>query len=113
MILLSPSGYCDDFIKKVITKDDTYSSQSWEVAVNQLEKTDEEKYPEKRKINSKTVRLTLNEYYIPNVSEFLCKGVDYYDWLNELDDPYLNRYKLDLEVDPADERFNLLWKEKF
>lgn len=111
-VLLTGQGDCDGYTQPVQNKDDTYSSQPWEVAVNQSV-TKKEKYPNRRKITPETVRLTLNEYYVPHVSELLNKGVDCIEWLNELDDPYLNRYKLDLKVDPADERFNLLWKEKF
>jgi len=39
--------------------------------------------------------------------------MDYFEWLNTLDDPYLNRYKFDLRVDPADERLKLFWKKQF
>ncbi|MFH2138074.1 MAG: hypothetical protein ABII88_06150 [Candidatus Omnitrophota bacterium] len=89
-----------------------YKSISWENAVNEPEKENSE-YPEKRKITPATVRLTVNEYYVPQISELINKGVDCLEWLNNLDDPYLNRYKLDLRVDPADERFKLFWREKF
>ena len=89
-----------------------YDSDSWKDSMNKRE-IKEEKYPNKRKITPETVRLAINEYYIPQISDLLDKGVDYYEWLNQLDDPYLNRYKVDLQVDPTDERLNLFWKRKF
>jgi len=90
----------------------SYHSPSWNKTMNQPGEQ-REKYPAKRKINPETVRLTLNEYYIPQISELLNKGVDYYEWLNQLDDPYLNRYKVDMKVDPDDERLKLFWKSQF
>ncbi|MBU0635257.1 MAG: hypothetical protein KKB82_02455 [Candidatus Omnitrophica bacterium] len=90
----------------------TYTSLSWNKEMNQESAVDEE-YPEKRKINPKTVRRTLDEYYIPQFSEFIGKGVDYWEWLQSLDDPYLNKYKVDLKLDSDDDRLKLFWKSKF
>ena len=101
--------------KKSQQKQDSFFSHistSWNKAINEDVKRDE-KYPNKRKITPETVRLTINEYYIPQVSELLAKGVDYFEWLNKLDDPYLNRYKVDVKVDPDDERLKLFWKRSF
>ena len=92
-------------------KINSISSINWGAEINRAEK--ENIYPEKRKITPETVRRTLQEFYIPNVSEFLDAGVDYFEWLNTLDDPYLGRYKVDLRVDPDDERVKLFWKRKF
>jgi len=89
-----------------------YESESWKKEMNRRE-VKVEKYPDKRKITPETVRIAINEYYIPQISELIGKGVDYYEWLNQLDDPYLNRYKVDIKVDPADERLNLFWKRDF
>jgi hypothetical protein len=90
----------------------SYCSISWHTAMNEPEKPSPG-YPEKKKITPETIRLTLNEYYIPQISDLLDKGMDYFEWLNTLDDPYLNRYKVDLRVDPADERLKLFWKRQF
>lgn len=90
----------------------SYSSTSWNIMVNQP-KDKEVVYPEHKRITPETMRLTLDEYYVPQVSGLLTKGVDYFEWLNKLDDPYLNRYKVDLEVDPEDERLKLFWKRNF
>lgn len=90
----------------------SYVTSDWNKTINQ-EETIVEKYPVKRKITPETVRLTINEYYIPQFSELLEKGVDYFEWLNTLDDPYLNRYKVDVRVDPDDERLKLFWKRDF
>ncbi len=90
----------------------SYISSNWNKTINQ-EDSKTKKYPDKRKITPETVRLTINEYYIPPFSELLDKGVDYFEWLNKLDDPYLNRYKVDIRVDPDDERLKLFWKRSF
>ncbi|MCK4994727.1 MAG: hypothetical protein KAS13_06745 [Candidatus Omnitrophica bacterium] len=90
----------------------SYVSSEWNKAINQ-EENKNKKYPDKKKITPETVRLTINEYYIPQFSELLDKGVEYFEWLNKLDDPYLNRYKLDVRVDPDDERLKLFWKRSF
>ena len=90
----------------------SYISSPWNKTINETE-TKEEKYPDKKKITPETIRLTINEYYIPELSELLDKGVDYLQWLNQLDDPYLNRYKVDIRVDPADERLKVFWKRDF
>ncbi|MBI4846292.1 MAG: hypothetical protein HY810_07480 [Candidatus Omnitrophica bacterium] len=90
----------------------TYDSNTWDIMMNKCEEKKDE-YPEKRKITMETIRLTLHKYYIPNVSEFLEKGVDYVDWINELDDAYLNRHKLDLKVDSDDGSVKLFWKKDF
>ncbi|MBU4304922.1 MAG: hypothetical protein KJ893_04790 [Candidatus Omnitrophica bacterium] len=92
--------------------DHTFNSLPWNTAMNQPE-AEKNDYPDKRKITPETVRLTINEYYIPQVSDLFAKGVDYFEWLNKLDDPYLNRYKVDIKVDPADERLKLFWKRQF
>jgi hypothetical protein len=90
----------------------SYTSTNWKTAMNAPEEKGD-KYPDKRKITPETIRVTLEEYYIPQVSELLGKGVDCFEWVNQLDDPYLNRYKLDLKVDPQDDRVNLFWKRDF
>ncbi len=108
-IILSANEVNQD---KILNQEHTYNSDSWHTAVNKQEKKDD-RYPEKRKITPETVRLTLNEYYVPQISELLEKGIDYFEWVNKLDDPYLNRYKVDLRIDPADERMKLFWKRKF
>lgn len=90
----------------------SYISSSWNTTINQSD-TQEERYPEKKKITPETIRLTINEYYVPELSELLDKGVDYLEWLNQLDDPYLNRYKVDMRVDPDDERLKVFWKREF
>ena len=90
----------------------SYVTADWNKTINQQEII-VNKYPDKRKITPETVRLTINEYYIPQFSELLEKGVDYFEWLNKLDDPYLNRYKVDVRVDPDDERLKLFWKRSF
>ena len=90
----------------------SYASSSWKVTMNAPEKKDD-KYPDKRKITPETIRVTLDEYYVPQVSELLSKGVDCFEWVNQIDDPYLNRYRLDLSVDPEDDRVNLFWKRDF
>lgn len=90
----------------------SYETSNWNKTINEEEHKDN-KYPDKRKITPETVRLTINEYYIPQFSELLEKGVDYFEWLNKLDDPYLNRYKVDVRVDPDDERLKLFWKRSF
>ncbi len=90
----------------------SFVTAGWNKTINEQE-TVENKYPDKRKITPETVRLTINEYYIPQFSELLEKGVDYLEWLNKLDDPYLNRYKVDVRVDPDDERLKLFWKRSF
>ena len=87
-------------------------ASGWNKMIN-TEREKDEKYPNKRKITPETVRLTINEYYIPQISELLDKGVDCFEWLNQLDDPYLNRYKVDIRVDPDDERLKLFWKRAF
>lgn len=90
----------------------SYDSSSWQVTMNEsYEKND--KYPDKRKITPETLRVALDEYYVPQISELLGKGVDCFEWVNHLDDPYLNRYKLDLRVDPDDDMLNLFWKRQF
>lgn len=90
----------------------SYITSGWNKTINKKENK-KKKYPDKRKITPETVRLTINEYYIPQFSELLDKGVDYYEWLNKLDDPYLNRYKVDIRVDPEDERLKLFWRRSF
>ncbi|MFH1460061.1 MAG: hypothetical protein ABIG64_06810 [Candidatus Omnitrophota bacterium] len=90
----------------------SYQSSGWNTTMNKPEEK-KDIYPDKKKITPETVRLTLNEYYVPQVSELLVKGVDCIEWLNRLDDPYLNRYKLDLRVDPGDDRLKLFWKKQF
>lgn len=90
----------------------SYVTSDWNKTINKEEHKDD-KYPDKKKITPETVRLTINEYYIPQFSELLDKGVDYFEWLNKLDDPYLNRYKVDIKVDPDDERLKLFWKRSF
>ncbi|MBU1086017.1 MAG: hypothetical protein KKD05_00685 [Candidatus Omnitrophica bacterium] len=90
----------------------SYVSSSWQVTMNKPEEKND-KYPEKRKITPETLRVALDEYYVPQISELLSKGVDCFEWVNHLDDPYLNRYKLDLRVDPDDDRVNLFWKRQF
>lgn len=90
----------------------SYITSGWDKVINEEAKKDN-KYPDKKKITPETVRLTINEYYIPQFSELLDKGVDYFEWLNKLDDPYLNRYKVDIRVDPDDERLKLFWKRSF
>lgn len=90
----------------------TYTSLSWNKEMNKAVSEDD-KYPKKRKINSKTIRRALDEYYIPQFSEFIGKGVDYWEWLESLDDPYLNKYKVDLKLDSDDDRLKLFWKSKF
>ena len=90
----------------------SYITSDWNQSINK-EENKEKKYPDKKKITPETVRLTINEYYIPQFSELMEKGVDYFEWLNKLDDPYLNRYKVDVRVDPNDERLKLFWKRSF
>lgn len=90
----------------------SYTTSDWNKTMNTEEKKDE-KYPEKRKITPETVRLTVNEYYVPQFSELVEKGVDCFEWLNKLDDPYLNRYKVDVRLDANDERLKLFWKRSF
>ena len=90
----------------------SYVSSGWNKTINS-EAIEVKKFPDKRKITPETVRLTINEYYIPQISELLDKGVDYFEWINKLDDPYLNRYKVDIKVDPDDERLKLFWKRAF
>ena len=90
----------------------SFVTSGWNKTINQ-EESIKNKYPDKKKITPETVRLTINEYYIPQFSELLEKGVDYFEWLNKLDDPYLNRYKVDVRVDPDDERLKLFWKREF
>lgn len=90
----------------------SYVASDWNKTINKEEKKNK-KFPDKRKITPETVRLTINEYYIPQFSELLDKGVNCYEWLNKLDDPYLNRYKVDIRVDPDDERLKLFWKRAF
>jgi hypothetical protein len=90
----------------------SYTSATWQVTMNEPEKKND-KYPNKRKITPETLRVALDEYYVPQVSELLEKGVDCFEWVNHLDDPYLNKYKLDLKVDPDDDRVNLFWKRQF
>ncbi|MCP4650659.1 MAG: hypothetical protein GY853_11345 [PVC group bacterium] len=111
LMLLPGVGYANSQENGQIPKR-TYISLPWATTVNQPKKK-KEGYPDKRKISPETVRLTVNEYYVPHISELLNKGVDYFEWLNKLDDPYLNRYKIDIRVDPADERFKLFWKRQF
>jgi len=101
----------NDIDQKELSKH-SYVSSDWNKTINQ-EEEENKKYPDKRKITQETVRLTINEYYIPQFSELLDKGVDYFEWLNKLDDPYLNRYKVDIKVDPDDERLKLFWKRSF
>jgi len=105
-------GFCakDENIKKFPRQ--SHVSPSWNCAMNQADMQDD-KYPGKKKITPETIRLTINEYYIPEFSELLNKGVDYLEWLNQLDDPYLNRYKVDVKIDPDDERLKVFWKRKF
>jgi len=99
-------------IEKNLPSPKSYISSSWQVRMNETEKKND-KYPEKRKITPETLRVALDEYYVPQISELLEKGVDCFEWVNHLDDPYLNRYKLDLKVDPEDDRVNLFWKRQF
>lgn len=100
-----------DINQKELSKH-SYVTSDWNKTINQEEKKNK-KYPDKRKITPETVRLTINEYYIPQFSELVDKGIDYFEWLNKLDDPYLNRYKVDIKVDPDDERLKLFWKRSF
>jgi len=88
-----------------------HKSVPWETAINLPE--EEEKYPERKKVTSERMRLAIDEYYIPDLSELLCQGLDYLEWIQTLDDPYFNKYKLDLKLDPDDERLKLYWKNKF
>jgi len=90
-----------------------YGSQPWTTAINQGDSRPPAMYPEKRRISTETIRRTANEFYVPQISEFICKSMDCFDWLNQIDDPYLNRYKVDIEVDPQDERLQLFWKREF
>lgn len=90
----------------------TYTSCTWKTAINLPPEKKPDIYPEKRKITSKTIQRTVNEY-IPQLSGFVNKGVDCFEWVNTLDDPYLNKYKLDMEIDAQDERLKLIWKDKF
>jgi hypothetical protein len=90
----------------------SYCSSSWQVTMNAPDKKNN-KYPDKRKITPETLRVALDEYYVPQISELLGKGIDCFEWVNHLDDPYLSKYKLDLRVDPDDDRVNLFWKRKF
>jgi len=110
VVFFSNIAYCNE--KENAVPAHTYTSSSWNAAINQSTPKKDD-YPDKRKINAETIRRTLNEYYIPQVSELLSKGVDYYEWLDTLDDPYLNRYKLDLKVDPDADRLRLFWKQNF
>ncbi len=89
----------------------SFFSLSWQSSINQGQQA--EKYPDKRKITPESLRLTLNEYSFQPFSAILHKGVDTWEWLNNLDDPYFNRYNLDMEVDPDDERLKLFWENKF
>ncbi len=90
----------------------TYTSCTWKTAINLPSEKKPDIYPEKRKITPKTIQLTVNEY-IPQLSGVVNKGVDCFEWVNTLDDPYLNKYKLNMEVDAEDERLKLIWKDKF
>ncbi|MBU1045377.1 MAG: hypothetical protein KJ915_13390 [Candidatus Omnitrophica bacterium] len=99
-------------IEKNTPPSKAYISSTWQITMNKPEEKDD-KYPEKRKITPETLRVALDEYYVPQISELLGKGVDCFEWVNHLDDPYLNRYKLDLRVDPDDDRVNLFWKRQF
>lgn len=106
-------SYCNNDISRTKDSSQSYTSTSWKTAMNQPLSVKKNEYPDKKEITPKTIRLTLNEYYIPEVSELLNKGVDYFEWLNTIDDPYLNRYKLDIKVEPEDERLKLFWKGEF
>ncbi len=92
-------------------KIDCITSINWDREMNQAEKPSI--YPDKKKITPETLRLTFQEFYIPHVSEILDTGVDYLEWLNTLDNPYLHRYKMDLMLDPSDDKLKFMWKEKF
>ncbi|MCM8813237.1 MAG: hypothetical protein NC924_04795, partial [Candidatus Omnitrophica bacterium] len=48
-------------------REQSYCSVPWNTAINQAEEP-KEKYPTKRKITPETLRQTLKEYYIPQVS---------------------------------------------
>lgn len=85
----------------------------WNTTMNEPEKKIEEKYPQTKKITLETLRVAIDEYYVPQISDLLGKGVDYLEWFNKLDDPYFGKYKLDLRMDTKDERLKLLFKEKF
>ncbi len=112
-LLLANVDYlpANDIDQKELSKY-SYVTLDWNKTINQ-EENKKKKYPDKKKITPETVRLTINEYYIPQFSELMDKGVDYFEWLNKLDDPYLNRYKVDIRVDPDDERLKLFWKRSF
>lgn len=112
-LLLANVDYlpANDIDQKELSKH-SYVTLDWNKTINQ-EENKKKKYPDKKKITPETVRLTINEYYIPQFSELMDKGVDYFEWLNKLDDPYLNRYKVDIRVDPDDERLKLFWKRSF
>lgn len=97
----------------MIPPKDTYISLPWNTTMNEPEKKIEEKYPKTKKITLDTLRVTIDEYYVPQISDLLSKGVDYLEWFNKLDDPYFGKYKLDLRMDTKDERLKLLFKEKF
>ena len=90
-----------------------YFSLPWNKIMNKPQKRGKDKYPEKRKITPKTVRIVVNEYYVPHFSDLLNKGLDCIEWIDGFDDPYLNKYKLDLRVEPKDGILELLWKESF
>ncbi len=89
-----------------------YFSAPWGRAINQS-MAEQGEYPNRRKITPTTLRLTIERYYLPQVSDLLSKGVDYIEWLDEVDNQYLKQYKLDMKVDTTDGLLKLFWKESF
>ena len=75
-----------------------YHSLAWKDSVNLS--TKEEYFPAVAKINPRTLRSTIDEYYVPMVSEELHRMVNYYELLDTFDDAFLGKYDIDLRAIP-------------
>lgn len=91
-----------------------YYSDKWADVINRPYVIDDY-YPRKLKINPKTLRRTIDEYFSNEsiIRESLLGGVDCYEQLETADDKYLDKYKMDLKYDPADSKLKLYWKNNF
>ena len=90
-----------------------YHTLSWKESVNLSANTDDEYYPKTSTITPRTLRRTIDEYYVPFVSEELNTVVDYYETLDTFDDTFLKKYHFDIRAVPEKETLNLMWKHKF
>ena len=88
-----------------------YQSLTWKESVNLP--VEDEYYPTTAKITPKTLRRTLDEYYVPMVSEELHTAVDYYEFLDTLDYTFLGKYSIKLYATPDNKTLNLTVKHKF